>query len=76
MSSYETTLKAAKTVGASRANDVQLMALFCDGPLQTVCGAVAPSLVFDGAQTKGLSSKELAELASTDPMAVADLMWV
>lgn len=76
MATYEQTLKTAQSVGASRADDVQLMALFCAGPLQTLCGAVAPSLVWEGAQTKGLTSKELAALAETKPMAVADLMWV
>lgn len=76
MASYEQTLKAAKKVGASRANDTELMALFCEGSLQTLCGAVAPSLVWEGAQTKGLSSQELAVLAANAPMEVADLMWV
>lgn len=76
MTSYDQTLKAAKTVGASRANDAELMALFCEGPLQTLCGAVSPALVWQGAQTKGLSSKELAKLANTDSMEVAELMWL
>lgn len=76
METYEQTLHSAIAVGASKANDGQLMALFCAGPLQTLCGAVAPSLVFEGAQKKGLNSKELAALAAKKPAAVADLMWV
>lgn len=76
MTSYDQTLKTAKTVGTSHANDAQLMALFCDGALQTLCGAVSPALVWQGAQTKGLSTQELASLANSDAMEVAELMWV
>lgn len=76
MASYETTLKEAKAVGASKANDEQLMALFCDAPLQTLCGAVSPSLVWEGAQSKKMTTKELAALAAKNPMEVAELMWV
>ena len=76
MANYENTLKAAKAVGASRANNEEMLALFCAGPLQTLCGAVSPKLVFQGAQTKNLTYSELAALAATDSMAVADLMWV
>lgn len=76
MATYEETLKSAQAVGASNANEAQHMALFCDGPLQTLCGAVSPSLVWQGAQTKGMTTSELAELVVNDPMAVSDLMWV
>ena len=76
MANYENTLKAAKAVGASRANNEEMLALFCAGPLQTLCGAVSPKLVFQGAQAKNLTYSELASLAATDAMAVADLMWV
>ena len=76
MANYEQTLKAAKKTGASRANDAEVMALFCEGPLQTLCGAVSPKLVWYGAQAKGLSSSELSVLAFNDPMEVAELMWV
>lgn len=76
MANYENTLKAAKAVGASRADDAQHMALLCDGSLQILCGAVAPSLVWQGAQKKGITTSELAEMAATRPMDVADLMWV
>lgn len=76
MANYEQTLKNAQSVGASRANNEEMLALFCAGPLQTLCGAVSPKLVFQGAQTKNLTYSELANLAATDAMAVADLMWV
>lgn len=76
MANYEQTLKNAQAVGASNANNEEMIALFCAGPLQTLCGAVSPSLVFAGAQAKNLTYSELAGLAATDSMAVADLMWV
>jgi hypothetical protein len=76
MGSYENTLKAAKAVGASHANNEEMLALFCAGPLQTLCGAVSPALVFQGAQAKNLTYSELAALAATDPMEVAELMWL
>lgn len=76
MANYEQTLQAAKSVGASHANNEEMLALFCDGPLQILCGAVSPSLVWQGAKTKNLTYSELAHLAATDPTEVADLMWV
>ena len=76
-STYETTLAEAKKVGAAHASNEGLIALFCDSPnLQQLCGAVSAKLVFDGAQTKGLSYREFAHLASEDPQAVESLMWV
>lgn len=76
MASYEEALKAVKVTGASNASDAQVMALFCEGLLQTLCGAVAPSLVWQGAQAKGLTTAELAALAYSNPAAVEELMWV
>lgn len=72
---YHETLKSARAVGASNANDAEATALFCESVLQQLCGAVSPKLVFDGAQAQELSFIELTRLAQTDPMAVADLMW-
>ena len=73
---YADTLKAARKVGASKASDAQVMALLCDGTLQILCGAgLSPKMVFDGAQSKGMTSKELLKLMSTDVFAVSDLMW-
>jgi hypothetical protein len=76
VSDFAATLKAAKAIGASKANDAQLMALYCDGPLQTIAGAVAPSLVWEGAQKSGLTTAELSKLSLENPMAVSDLMWI
>lgn len=72
---YREALAAAKKIGASRATDPHLMALFCAGPLQTLVGAVSPKLVWEGAQKRGLSTKDLAALCNTDVFAVSDLQW-
>jgi hypothetical protein len=74
--SYEAALAAGREIGASRADDNALMALFCEGPLQTLVGAVSPELVWDGAQRQGLTTRELGKLANSDVMAVSDLQWV
>jgi hypothetical protein len=74
--SYEAALAAGREIGASRADDAALMALFCAGPLRTLVGAVSPELVWDGAQRRGLSTRELGRLANSDVMAVSDLQWV
>jgi hypothetical protein len=73
--SYQHALTAGREIGASRADDNALMALFCAGPLQSLVGAVSPELVWDGAQAKGLTTRELAALANSDVMAVSDLQW-
>ena len=73
MSNYEDTLKTARTIGAKRCSDVQALALYCDGPLQYVAGAVSPALVFDGAVKSGLTLLEVSKLT---PLEVGDLMWL
>jgi len=72
---YEDALAKAETVGASHADDAGLMALFCENNLQIIVGAVAPKLVWEGAQRRGMTARELARLAGTDPIAVGELMW-
>jgi hypothetical protein len=76
VSPYREALAAADKTGVSRATDAQLMATFCASSIQIVCGAVSPELVWDGAQKSGLTTLELARLASTDPRAVEELMWL
>jgi len=76
MSPYREALAAASKTGVSQCTDAQLMATFCDTSIQIACGAVSPELVWDGAQKTGMTTLELARLASTDPRAVADLMWL
>jgi hypothetical protein len=72
---YEDALAKAETVGAAHADDAGLMALFCENNLQIVVGAVAPKLVWEGAQRKGMTARDLARLAGKDPIAVGELMW-
>jgi hypothetical protein len=74
--SYKHALAAGKQTGARRADDNALMALFCDGPLQRLVGAVSPELVWDGAQKQNLTTRDLATLANSDVMAVSDLQWL
>lgn len=73
--SYGAALEAGRKIGARRADDAALMALFCAGPLQTLVGAVSPELVWEGAQKRGLSVKQLGALANSDVMAVSELQW-
>ncbi|WP_105973675.1 hypothetical protein [Streptomyces geranii] len=73
---YDKALARAAKVGYKNANDAELMAGLCDGVVQMLAGAVAPRLVWEGAQKKGLTSKELLNLCRTDPMAVEALMWL
>lgn len=72
---YEQALKQGRTAGASCATDAQAMALFLDSSIQLLCGAVSPKLVWEGAQKRGLSFRELGALAHTDPATIEELMW-
>ncbi|MCQ8835833.1 hypothetical protein [Streptomyces malaysiensis] len=74
--SYEQALAEAKRRGVSKCSDPALMASLCDASLQTLVGAVAPQLVWEGAQKKALTSKELLHLCRTDAIAVSELMWL
>lgn len=73
---YQEALTAGRKIGAAHADDNALMALFCAGPLQRLAGAVSPELVWDGAQKKNLTTRQLATLANSDVMAVSDLQWL
>lgn len=72
---YRNTLAAANKVGSANATDAGVMAQFCATSLQILCGAASPELVWEGAQKKGMTALELAELATGNPAAVHDLMW-
>jgi hypothetical protein len=76
MSPYKEALAAAHKTGVSKCTDAQLMATFCESSIQIAVGAVSPELVWDGAQKTGLTTLELARLASTDKNAVEALMWL
>jgi hypothetical protein len=72
---YDDALAELDALGAARASDPAIMAGFCDSALQIAVGAVSPRLVWEGAQSRGMTALELAALCGTDPGAVADLMW-
>lgn len=76
MTAYHAALAAANKAGAANASDTEVMALFCDTVLQQLVGAASPQLVWEGAQTKGMTALELHNLCHTDPNAVHDLMWI
>lgn len=76
MSAYTDALAAANKAGSANATDPGVMAQFCDTTLQMLVGAASPELVWDGAQSKGMTALELHNLAATDPVAVHELMWI
>jgi hypothetical protein len=71
---YDQALKASRG-NIAHAEDRVLMAAFVAGEIQLLAGAVSPRLVWEGAQRKGMTTRELAALAISDPMAVGELMW-
>jgi hypothetical protein len=76
VASYRETLAAAHQAGAVHCDDKQLMAWICAHNLQTLCGAVSPQLVWEGAQKRGLTTTQLLDLVATDVMAVEALQWI
>ncbi len=75
-SNYTDALARAKKMGVSHCDDAAFMATFCANVLQHLVGAVSPKLVWNGAQSKGLTTVALTRLAHDDIMAVADLQWL
>jgi hypothetical protein len=72
---YEQALAEGTRVGVGRCSDAAVMAHFCEYNIQILCGAVSPKLVWEGARKKDMTARDLAHLAATDAMAVADLMF-
>lgn len=72
---YAQVLAAARKAGARRADDAQLMALFCADTMPYIVGALSPQLVWEGAQRRRLSTADLVGLCNKDVMAVDDLQW-
>lgn len=73
---YTAALKRARDKGVGRCDDAAAMAAFCEANLAILVGAVSPQLVWEGAQKKGLTFRELGRLAGTDTRAVDDLQWI
>lgn len=76
MSAYSAALAAANKIGSANATDAGVMAQFCATSLQLLVGAAAPQLVWEGAQKKGMTARDLVALATENPAAVHDLMWI
>jgi hypothetical protein len=72
---YEQALAAGRKRGAAHATDRELLAMFCESSLQILVGAVSPELVWEGAQARGLTTRDLAALANEGWRAVDDLQW-
>jgi hypothetical protein len=73
---YAAALKRAKAKGVGRCDDAALMAHICKFNIPMLVGAVSPQLVWEGAQTKGLTAKELLAMARRDIMEVDALQWI
>jgi hypothetical protein len=73
---YEAALKEAREIGVGFCSDAAAMAAFCDSTIQIMVGAASPKLVWEGAMKRGMTGVELHRLASKDPHAVHDLMWI
>lgn len=73
---YNQALAEARTKGVGRCSDPAVMAHFCKYNVPMLVGAVGPQLVWEGAQKKGLTFRELAALCNTDVMAVEALQWL
>lgn len=73
---YEAALQRAKDKGVGRCDDAALMAHFCKYNIPALVGAVAPKLVWEGAQKRELTTKELLAMANRDCMEVDDLQWI
>lgn len=73
---YEAALKRAKDKGVGRCDDAALMAHFCMHNIPTLVGAVSPQLVWEGAQTKELTTKQLAAMANRGWREVDALQWI
>jgi hypothetical protein len=74
--SYEEALAEARRVGAANVGDAGQIAGLCASVLQTVCGAVSPKLVYEGAMKKRLSGQEFGRLMGTDPRSIEELQWL
>ena len=76
MYEYEQALMEAERTGLARCGDAAAMAAYCEASLQLVVGAVSPRLVWEGAQKRGLTYKELVKWSADHPMRVVDLQWI
>ncbi|MET7687993.1 hypothetical protein ABZT06_08430 [Streptomyces sp. NPDC005483] len=73
---WEQALAEAKEKGVGRCSDHAAMAAFCDANITLIVGAVSGQLIWEGAMRKGMTFRELGRLASQDPIACSELMWV
>ena len=75
---YKEALKSGKRKAkscSSVATDEEILAVYLHDMIQIQCGAVSPELVFEGARKKGMTFKQVVELAHKNPAAIEALMW-
>lgn len=74
---FATALIEESRVGAANATDAQSMAAFCEYVMQMLVGAYSPRLVWEGAQKKGMTTRELLKLChGKDLRAIDNLQWI
>jgi len=66
---YAAALSGYDKAGAAHATDAQLMAAFCEHDLQILMGAFGPRLVWEGAQSRRMTTLELARLCTPQSQA-------
>lgn len=71
---YTEALAEARLLGPIRCSDAALMAQWLATNTHALIGAASPSLIWAGAQRRGMTAEALAELTHRDPMAAANLM--
>lgn len=59
---FAAALRSGAKVGMSHATDAEVMAGFCNDTIQLLVGAVSGRLVWEGAQARGMSSKDLLKV--------------
>jgi len=71
---YQAALARARG-NVKNCDDAAHMASLLEGTAHILIGAVSPRLVWQGAQARGMTTMELAELIHSDPIKAADLMF-
>jgi hypothetical protein len=69
---YAAALISGASTGMSRATDAEVMAAFCEHDLQLLVGAVSPRLVWEGAQARGMASRDLLRIVGKQDLDALD----
>jgi hypothetical protein len=69
---FAAALKSGARTGMSRATDAEVMAGFCNDTLQLLAGAVSGRLVWEGAQARGMTSRDLLKIVNANDLDALD----